>query len=64
MSKNLAQFARETRQEALKVTWPSRKETMTTTVVVFVMIFVMAMVLMLADGLISMGVKFILSLGV
>jgi len=64
MSKNIAQFIRETRQESLKVTWPSRKETMTTTVVVFIMIFVMAMLLMLADGLISMGVKFILNLGV
>jgi preprotein translocase subunit SecE len=63
MSKNLAQFIRETRQESLKVTWPSRKETVTTTIVVFIMIFFMAMILMLADGLISMIVKFILKLG-
>ncbi|MCE9508372.1 MAG: preprotein translocase subunit SecE [Alphaproteobacteria bacterium] len=63
MSKNLAQFIRETRQESMKVTWPSRKETVTTTIVVFIMIFFMAMVLMLADGLISVIVKFILKLG-
>jgi preprotein translocase subunit SecE len=63
MSKNLVQFFRETRQEALKVTWPSRKETMTTTTVVFIMIFVMSMVLMLVDGLISVAVKFILTIG-
>jgi len=63
MSKNLAQFIRETRQESLKVTWPSRKETVTTTIVVFIMIFIMAMILMMADGLISMVVKFILKLG-
>ena len=63
MAKNLAQFFRETRQEALKVTWPSRKETMTTTVVVFIMIFIMAMILLLADGLISSAIQFILGSG-
>ena len=55
---------RETRQEALKVSWPSRKETVTTTVVVFIMIFVMSMILLLTDGAISAAVKFILGLGV
>jgi preprotein translocase subunit SecE len=63
MSKNLVQFMRETRQEARKVTWPSRKETVTTTIVVFIMIFIMAMILLVADGAISMAVKFILGLG-
>jgi preprotein translocase subunit SecE len=63
MSKNLAQFARETRQEAQKVSWPTRKETVTTTIVVFIMIFIMAMILLVADGIISAGVKFILELG-
>ena len=63
MSKNLAQFIRETRQEARKVTWPTKKETVTTTIVVFVMIFVMAMILLVADGAISMVVKLILGLG-
>ncbi len=63
MSKDFAQFIRETRQEARKVTWPTRKETVTTTIVVFIMIFIMAMILLLADGLISTVVKFILGLG-
>ncbi len=63
MSKNLVQFFRETRQEALKVTWPTRKETVTTTIVVFIMIFIMSMILLMADGLISIGIKFILGLG-
>ena len=63
MSKNLAQFIRETRQETLKVTWPSRKETVTTTIVVMIMIFVMAMILLVADWAISIVVKFILGLG-
>lgn len=64
MSKNLVQFVRETRQEAQKVTWPTRKETVTTTIVVFIMIFIMSMILLVADGFISAGVKFILGLGV
>jgi preprotein translocase subunit SecE len=64
MSRNLIQFFRETRQESLKVTWPSRKETVTTTIVVFIMIFIMSIILMLADGAIAAGVKFILELGV
>ncbi len=63
MSKHLAQFIRETRQEARKVTWPTRKETVTTTIVVFIMIFIMSMILLMADGVISYAVKFILGAG-
>ncbi len=63
MAKNLVQFIRETQQESRKVTWPSRKETVTTTIVVFIMIFIMAMILLVADGAISVGIKFILELG-
>lgn len=63
MAKNLVQFVRETRQEALKVTWPTRKETVTTTIVVFIMIFIMSIILLLADGVIAAAIKFILSLG-
>jgi len=63
MAKNIVQFFRETRQEALKVTWPTRKETVMTTVVVFIMIFVMAVILLMADGIIAACVKFILGLG-
>ena len=35
--RRIGDFARETRQEILKVTWPSRKETMITTAMVIVM---------------------------
>lgn len=64
MSKNLARFVRETRQEALKVSWPSRKETVTTTIIVSIMVFIVSMILLLTDGVIAAGVKFILGLGV
>jgi preprotein translocase subunit SecE len=63
MAKNLAQFYREVRQETLKVTWPNRQEVVRTTIVVFIMIFIMAMLLLFADWIISMAVKFILQLG-
>ncbi len=60
---NIAKFIKETKQEALKVTWPSRKETTTTTIVVFIMIFIMSMILFTADWFISGLVQFILNLG-
>ena len=63
MSKNLINFFRETKQEGLKVTWPTRKETVTTTIIVFIMIFIVSMILFVADGIISSLVKFILGLG-
>lgn len=63
MSKNVAQFAREVKQEAQKVTWPTRKETITTTVVVFIMVFIMSMILLSADLVISHGIEFILGMG-
>lgn len=63
MSKNIVQFAREVRQETLKVSWPSRKETVTTTIVVFIMVFIMSMILLFSDWVISSAIKFILTLG-
>lgn len=63
MAKDIAQFAREVKQETQKVTWPTRKEVTTTTIVVFIMIFIMSMFLLFSDWVISSGVKFILTLG-
>lgn len=62
MSKNLVQFSREVRQEAQKVTWPSRKETTTTTFVVFIMVVAFSLFLMFADYLISTAIEFVLRL--
>ena len=36
-------FLREVRQEVKKVTWPSRKETILTTAMVFVMVFILSL---------------------
>ncbi|MDE1153647.1 MAG: preprotein translocase subunit SecE [Micavibrio sp.] len=63
MSNNLVEFAQEVRQETKKVTWPTRKEVVTTTIVVFIVVFIMAIILLIADFFISHGVEAILSIG-
>jgi len=57
------EFARQVRQEAAKVTWPSRKETMITTGMVFVMAVAAALFFLVVDQLLQLGVRFILGLG-
>ena len=54
---NPAQFVQQVRQEAAKVTWPSRKETSVSTVMVFVFVFISALFFMLVDWLLQMGVR-------
>ncbi len=54
------QFFRQVRQETLKVTWPNRKETMISTVMVLVMVVIAAMFFTLIDWVFSLGVKLIL----
>jgi preprotein translocase subunit SecE len=47
--REFVQFARESIDEAKKVVWPSRKETLQTTGVVFVFVFIMAVFLWVVD---------------
>ncbi len=56
-------FAREVRQETAKVTWPSRKETLVTTAMVFVMVIIAAIFLFAVDQIIGFAVRLILGLG-
>jgi preprotein translocase subunit SecE len=58
---NLIEFMREVKLESFKVTWPSRKETVMTTVVVFVMVTIVALILLAADSLIAGGIEFLLN---
>lgn len=53
-------FIEETRREIKKVTWPTRKETMLTTIMVFIMVTLSAIFLFTADQLISYLIKLIL----
>lgn len=56
-------FIRQVRQEVTKVTWPSRKETIISTIMVFVMVVIMAIFFFLVDQVLSLGVRSILGLG-
>ncbi len=48
--KTFAAFARESWEEAKRVVWPTRKETLQTTGVVFAFVFVMAVFLWIVDA--------------
>ena len=53
-------FAQEVRAETNKVTWPSRRETVITTIMVFVMVGVSSIFFFFADQLIRLVVTTIL----
>jgi preprotein translocase subunit SecE len=57
------QFMQQVRQEVAKVTWPTRKETLVTTAMVFVMAVIAAIFFLLVDQVLSVGIKLILGLG-
>ena len=57
------QFIQQVRQEISKVTWPTRKETPITTIMVFIMVVLAAIFFLLVDWFLSNGIKFVLGLG-
>jgi preprotein translocase subunit SecE len=56
-------FLRQVRTEVGKVTWPTRRETAITTVMVFIMVFLAAMFFLAADQLMAWGVSLLFGLG-
>ncbi|MDI9409343.1 MAG: preprotein translocase subunit SecE [Candidatus Pacebacteria bacterium] len=56
-------FFKQVRQEAEKVTWPTRKETVTSTIMVFIMVVLAAIFFFLADQLVSWVVRLVLGMG-
>jgi len=56
------EFLKEVRAEGQKVTWPTRKETTVTTLMVFVMVFVASIFFLLADQIMRFGVSFLLGI--
>jgi preprotein translocase subunit SecE len=60
---NIVQFFREVRQEALKVTWPTRKETAISTVMVIAMVLLAALFFFIVDEILSIAVQFLLRVG-
>ena len=53
-------FLQEVRAEAQKVTWPTRKETTVTTIMVFVMVVIASVFFLLADQVMRLAVSFLL----
>lgn len=58
------EFMHQVRQEVSKVTWPSRKETIVTTILVFLMVFICATFFLVVDRILAWGVSFILGMGI
>jgi preprotein translocase subunit SecE len=56
-------FIEEVRQEVSRVTWPTRKETVVTTAMVFVMVFIAAAFFFVVDQIFSAGVRLVFGLG-
>ena len=56
-------FMQEVRQEVAKVTWPSRRETTITTIMVFVFATAAGLFFLLADQVIRMTVTLLLGIG-
>ena len=61
---NPVQYLQEVRQEVNKVTWPTRRETMITTVMVLIMVFLAAVFFFIVDSILQWVVHQILFIGV
>ena len=61
---NPLRFLREVRVEVTKVTWPSRKETLVTTGLVFVMAAFAAAFFFIADQIIGIAVRALFGAGI
>jgi preprotein translocase subunit SecE len=62
MTKNPIEYLREVRAEAGKVTWPTRRETMITTSMVFIFVVIAALFFVLADKIIGFVVQTLLGI--
>ena len=60
---NAVEFIQQVRQEVARVTWPTRKETLVTTGMVFAMVFVAAAFFFVVDQVLSHGVRLVFGLG-
>ncbi len=54
------QFLRQVRQEISKISWPSRQETIMSTLMVIVLCFIVSLFFFMVDGSISWLVRLIL----
>jgi len=59
---NPIKFLQEVRQEIGKVTWPSRQETLISTVMVLVMVAAASLFFLASDQVIAAAVQFVLKI--
>ena len=64
MALDPAKFVREVRTEMGRVSWPSRKETLVTTGLVFAMVALAAMFFFLVDQVVGIGVRALFGMNV
>ncbi len=57
-------FMRQVREEAHKVTWATRKETIVTTIMVIVLVAIASVFFLIVDNILAFGVRAILGIGV
>lgn len=62
-SKNPFTFLQEVRQETAKVTWPTRRETLITTIMVLIMVALASTFFFIADQILSYLVSLFFSIG-
>jgi len=62
MAVNPVKFLQEVRQEVSKVTWPTRNETLISTVMVLAMVALASIFFLLADQILSWGVQFLIKI--
>ena len=62
MALNPVKFLQEVRQEVGKVTWPSRNETLISTLMVLVMVALASIFFLLADQIISWLIQAVLNI--
>jgi preprotein translocase subunit SecE len=56
-------FIQQVRREMAKVTWPTRKETTVTTMMVVGFVFLAALFFLAVDQILSHAVRFVLGIG-
>ena len=59
---NPFQFIQQVRSEVSKITWPTRREVLITTIMVFVMSAIAALIFALVDLLIRSGIQSVLNI--
>ena len=59
---NPFEFLQQVREEANKVTWPSRREVMISTAMVFIMVAAASVFFLIVDTILHSGVQWVLGL--